>query len=271
MRKRIRKIGLIAFLFAVGMPIVMSGNTHAKVVKKKIYILKGITRRISIDSTRVKKLKIKNKKIRVRTKEFSLRVKGIKAGKSEFSYRIPGMKNKYCYKVVVRSKKKVKKEAKKKLRKYLKKLPEGTGYALVDFNKDGIPELFHNGRITFYHYRKKKCITQKYGFQDVYISSRTKMIFVTYRKPKTTKKFIFVSEFYRPSAYKIFRLTATGSGYKKYTETGLAVYSALAPYAYYDGSYEQDDYNYEAMTEQDILENIKKKMHSFHKINLKQK
>lgn len=264
---KIKYVSLLFLLFSFSMLAV--SHSAAKTIKREFCVLKGDTRTVSIDSTRVKKLKVGNKKISVKVRDFSIRVRGKKIGKSKFSYRIPGMKHTYKYKVIIYSKKKVRKKANRALKKYLAKLPEGTRYAYADFNKDGIKELLHEGKITFYNYQIKKCKTRKYGFEDIYVSPETKVVFATYRKPKETRSFIYYSSFYRPSASKIFALNKTGTGYKKYTETGKKKFLAKAPYAYYDESDEQDDYNYEAMTESEIWQAIEKKMPGYKKVMFK--
>ena len=266
-----KTIMVIMSFFVVGI-LFCGPSVSAKTITKSLKLLQGTTRYVEHNSSDVKKLKVKNKKyISVKGKSYLIKVTGKKVGKTSFTYRPCGDKNGYKCNVTVYSVKKVKKKADKALKKVLKKLPNNTSYAFVDFNKDGIKELFYDGKITHYDYVKNKCYTKDYGFKEIYQSKKTKRIYAIKNEPIETDCFTYFSEFYTVSLTKLFALTGEGTGFRTYTEKGLQEYNASAPYAYYDDHYDQDDYDYEALTESDVNARIEEKMPGYKKVVLKKK
>lgn len=252
--------------------VLSSRPVSAKPVTQNLEMLQGSTRCIEYNCSDVKKIAIKNKKyISVKGKSYMIEVTAKKAGKTSFTYRLPEDKKTYKCNVKVYSLKSVKKKATAKLKKQLAALPQGTSYTYLDFNKDGVDELFHDGNITYYDYVKNKCRTVDYGFQEIYTSPKTKRIYVVKKKPLKTDFFAYFSEFYTVSSFELFTLTGEGTGFRTYTKKGLKEYSAKAPYAYYDDHYDQDDYDYEALTEEEMNARIEEKIPGFKKILLKEK
>lgn len=195
MRYLMKNLVVGAGLMMIG--LVTFANTSeakTKLVKRNISVLQGSTRYVEMDSTAVKKLKIKGKKYaKVKAKDFYVKIKGKKAGKVTITFKIPEVDKKYKIKVTILPKKKTNKTATKKLNKYLKKLPESTKYA-----------------------------------------------------------FVYFSEVYQANMTKIFKMESLGIGFRQYTEAGKAQYGVQEDYAYYDDSYDQDDYDYEGWTEEAI-------------------
>lgn len=249
----------------------MPVRAEAKTIKKNVTVLQGTTRKIPMDSTDVEQLKVSNKNISVTAKDFFVKVKAKKAGKTTITFKIKALNQSYKYTVTVLSAKKVEKAAHKKIKAYYSKLPKGTRYAYLDLNQDGVRELYHSGKIIYYDYKKNKCAVQKCGFKELYRSSKSKYILAVYQKPRKTTEFIYWSEYFVPSNEHIFRLDATGTGFREYTEEGKNVYGANAPYAYYDYGYDQDDYEYEALTKDQVIKKLSKKIPGYKKVVLKTK
>ena len=271
MRKNVKRVSIVLSFLMLG--VVLSVRpVSARTVTQNLKMLQGSTRCIEHSCSDVKKITIKKKRyISAKGKSYMIKVTAKKAGKTSFTYRLPGDKKNYKCNVTVYSLKSVRKKAAAKLKKQLSALSEGTLYTYLDFNKDGVKELFHDGRITYYDYAKNKCRTVDYGFQEIYTSKKTKRIYVIKKKPLETDCFIYFSEFYKVSPFKLFALTGEGTGFRTYTEKGLQEYSAKAPYAYYDDHYDQDDYDYEALTEEEMNARIKEKMAGYKKVVLKEK
>lgn len=258
MYKFVRRFCLIVVLLGFG--LCLSFRVQAKTIKKDITLLQGSIRKVAMDSTDVELLKVTNRKVAVTAKDFFVNIKGKKSGKVFITYKISALKNTYKYNVTVLPVKRVKKKANHELKKVFTELPQGTKYIYFDFNGDGIKELFYDGRIVFFDYGKNKCESRKYDFKNIYISKKNKRILAIYQNPTTTSDFIYRSGFYCPSKEKVFGLDFTGTGFREYTADGRLLYSANAPYAYYDNFYDQDDYDYEALTEKQVIQRLKKKM-----------
>lgn len=271
MRENVKRVSIVLSFLMFG--IVLSARpVSAKTVTQNLKMLQGTTRNIEHNCSDVKKITIKNKKyISAKGKSYMIKVTAKKAGKTSFTYRLPDDKTIYKCNVKVYSLKSVKKKATAKLKKKLSALPEGTLYTYLDFNKDGVKELFHDGNITYYDYTKNKCRTVEYGFEEIYTFKKTKRIYVVKKEPLETDCFTYFSEFYTVSPLKLFALTGEGTGFRTYTEKGLTEYSAKAPYAYYDDHYDQDDYDYEALTEEEMNARIEEKMPGYKKVVLKEK
>ena len=61
---------------------------------------------------------------------------------------------------------------------------------------------------------------------------------------------------YKVDNTKVFQLKDTETGFRTYTEKGMQVYGAKEPYSYYDFTYDQDDYEYEDMTEAEMEQKL---------------
>lgn len=264
MRHKGRLLSVLATLLICC--VCFSPEALAKVKREKVVMLQGSTRIVPMDSTDVKNLKIKKNNIKVTAKDFAVTIKAKKVGKSVITYSIPGLKDKYRIDVKVLSLKKVKKASTAKLKKAQKKLAKGAKYAYYDLNRDGIKELLTPGKITYYDYAKKKCVSKKYNFSDIYVSKSSDMFLMIYEKPKKTEEFTYLCEYYKPRTAMIFDLADTGTGYRQYTDAGLSVYGAALPYSYYDFGYDQDDYEYEDMSEEEVSADMRQKVPGYKKI-----
>ena len=267
--KKLYLFASVCFLITLCFASSVAGD--AKTIKKNITILQGHYRKIPYNSTDVKKMEVSSKRLQVKPGDYSIRIRAKKAGKESFSFQPVGIKTRYCYTVTIRPLKEVRNEADKKLGNKMKRLPLGTKFACIDLNKDGIKELFYPGKIVYYNYQKRKCETQKFPASELYVSDESKMIFAIRSFPEKQEAFSYTSMFLIPSETCIFRLDDTGTGFREYTENGKEEYGAKNPYAYYDYCYDQDDYDYEDLSEDEVREKVQKKMPGIHKIRMKKR
>lgn len=271
MRENAKKVTFVLLFLTLGV-VLSSGSVSAQTITQNLEILQGTTRSVEYNCSDVEEITITDKDfISAEGKAYEILVTAKKAGQTSFTYRLPDDENTYICNVTVHPLQTIKMKANAKLKKKFASLPKGTSYTYFDFNKDGVKELFHNGKITYYDYEKNKCKTVNYGFKEIYTSQKSKQIYVVKKKPLKTKYFTYFSEFYTGSSLKLFELTGEGTGFRTYTKKGIKKYKAKAPYAYYDDHYDQDDYDYEALTKKEMNARIKKKMPGYKKVVLKEK
>lgn len=241
-------------------------------IEKNISVVKGATRVVEMDSTSVDDKMVSIKKVAsIKVKDFCVKIKGLKKGKTTCTFSIPEINKKYIIHVTVLSKATVKKESTQALQQYLDKKAEGTRYIYVDLNKDGIKELVLKKKIVYYNYETHKVETVKNNYSTIYICNKNDTIYCELKKQRKTKAFVYFSEFYQPNLYKVFALDGTGTGFRKYTAKGKRMYGVTADYAYYDTTYDQDDYDYEAFSQQEMKKRIAKKMPKYKKLKWKKK
>ena len=240
--------------------------------EKEICVLKGATRMVEMETTSVDDKKVSVKKVAsVKIKDFYVKIKGLKKGKTTVTFSVPEINKKYIIHVTVLSKFKVGKKSQRALEEYLDKKSDGTQYIYVDLNRDGLKELLLKKKIAYYNYETQKVETVQHNFSSVYTCEKNTMLFCELKKKRKTKEFTYLSEFYRPNLYHVFALDGTGTGFRKYTTRGKRVYGVSANYAYYDYGYDQDDYEYEAFTKQQMKNKIAKKMPKNKKLTWKKK
>lgn len=271
--KRVGKV--IGVLFALCMCLVIGSNvSQAKVVKKNVVVLKGAGKNINLKSSPFRK-KVSNKNVKVKENKeaLTLTVTGKKVGSSRITVTYSGLKTKYQYNVKVLSQSKVKKTSDAKLKKYVKKMKKGTEYAYVDINNDGVKEVFHHGGFTYYNYITKKVVTKKYGIKTLYVSKGSSKVFATLidAKVREEENFVYFSSFFELDLTKVLDLQEPSTGYRRYTETGKTEYQVTKDYAYYDVHYDQDDYEYEAYTEEEMAERIKMAMPKIKEVKMKKR
>ena len=272
-----RKMNIIFYCFFVCFLVsFLSIKTYAKeqwiTEEKEICVLKGATRMLEMETTSVDDKKISVKKVAsVKIKDFYVKIKGLKKGKTTVTFSIPEINKKYIIHVTVLSKSKVRKKSQKALEEYLDKKTDGTKYVYVDLNRDGLKELFLKKKIAYYNYETQKVETVRHNFSSVYTCKKNTMLFCELKKKRKTKEFTYLSEFYTPDLYQVFALEGTGTGFRKYTTRGKKVYGVSENYAYYDYGYDQDDYEYEAFTKQQMKNKIAKKMPKNKKLIWKKK
>ncbi len=241
-------------------------------VETDISVIKGATRMVEMETTSVDDKKVSVKKVAsIKIKDYCVKIKGLKKGKTTVTFSIPEIQKKYIIHVNVLSKFKVQKKAKQALKQYLKKRSKGTRYTYADLNKDGIDELVLKKKIMYYNYETGKIGMQKHNFSSIYTCKKNNTIYGVLKKQRKTKEFLYISEFYKPNLYEVFQLEGTGTGFRKYTDKGKKVYAVTENYAYYDYSYDQDDYEYDAFSKSEMWKRISKKMTGYKKIVMKKK
>lgn len=190
-----------AFALFLCTAMVISGNpVDAKVKVKKINldVMEGTTRLLTADLTQKKFANSNKKKATVVKKKrsafgtiatesecpyYNTLVLGKKAGKTTIT--VKKKKKKFVYTVRVLSKTSVQKAAKKALQKYAKTLSNTKQCAYVDFNGDGVKDLYHDGFFSYYNYAVKKVVTKEApmkGIGKLYLSPKTHYLFATPQK-----------------------------------------------------------------------------------------
>lgn len=249
----------IIFALAMSLFMVAGQQVNAKTIQKKVVVFEKATRSVSMISSDVEKFKVKGKKyVKAKAKSYQIIVTGKKKGNAVITFKLPGEKTYYKIKVKVLSAKKVKAQSKTKLKNYLKKTEKDTKYIYADLNKDGIQELCLSNKIVYYDYAKNKLCTVKHDFKTIYTSKKSKKIYVLFQNPEITKEFTYFSGIYTFDTFKVFKLKDTGKGFREYTEEGKNVYQAQNPYSFYDTFYDQDDYEYISLTEEQMNEKLEK-------------
>lgn len=256
--KKILKV-LVIFSLLMCVFIIGGQQVNAKTINKKTVVMEKASRIVDMPSSDVEKFKVEGKKyVKAKAKAYQIVVTGKKKGNAVVTFKLPGEKTYFKIKVKVLSAKSVKAKAKTKLKNYLGKTKKGTKYLYADLNKDGVQELCLADKIVYYDYTKNKVRTVKHDFQKIYTSKKTKKIYVIFNNPRKTTEFTYYSGIYTPDSSKVFKLNDTGKGFREYTEAGIKEYGAQNPYAFYDTFYDQDDYDYESLTEQQVQEKLAK-------------
>lgn len=270
MKQFMKRIVLAAVFLTASLMSVVS--VEAKTIRKNVVLLEGTTRKVSMDSSDVENLKISGKKYAsVKAKDFYVTIAGKKAGKTEISFDIPALKYKYKIKATVLSLKKTKKTAHTQLKQYLKKQKSGTKYMYTDLNRDGINELCLKNKFVYYDYQKKKLSNVKHNFSEIYTSEKSKNIYCILRNPRTTEEFVYFSAIYTPKATTVFGLKDTGKGFRQYTKQGQETYGTEKPFAFYDTYFDQDDYDYQGLTQEEADKRLKKYVPAAVKLEWKKK
>lgn len=259
MCKWLRSIVVATFGLLLAIMLINSPSEAKSVTKKNVTVLQGATKDIRAKALPTRIVSISNKKkltAKMSEEGDVIHVKGKKTGTATISTKCDGIKKQTLYKVTVLSAKKVKTAANKKLKSYLKKQTKGTQYLYADLNQDGIKELCLKGKVIYYDYNKKKLMSQKMIAGDLYLSKKTGSVYVKWDKEEVKEEFVYVSRMYKVDHTKVFQLKDTETGFRTYTEKGMQVYGAKEPYSYYDFTYDQDDYEYEDMTEAEMEQKL---------------
>lgn len=163
-------------VFAFSAGIVSVNAKDSKTVKKDIVVMEGATRLLTHDTYHATyKVSNKNTATVIRDRlssystvasrddsyEYGFLIKGKKAGITKITVTTPTKQ--YIYNVTVVSKKSVQKAAKKALTTYADTLKETKQCAYMDFNGDGVKELYHDGYFSYYNYVLKKVVTKPYS------------------------------------------------------------------------------------------------------------
>lgn len=259
MKSTTKKLGILLTLIFVGaLAVVVYSKSKEEVIEKNVSVLEGTQRKVSMNSTDVENLKIVNDDcISVTVKDFYVTVKGKSVGDAVITFGIPGEDYTYKIHVKVLSSQKISQIAERKIKQYEIRQKSGTKYFYYDFNQDGIEELCLQDRIVYYDYQKESLKTLKHDFKEIYVSKKNKKIYVLFCHPKERDCFVYFSAIYEPSGTDVFKLIDTGTGFRSYTKKGFKEYGTDKPYAYYDDQYDQDDYDYEDMTEIEMKQRLK--------------
>lgn len=273
-------------LFTIG---TANAKSNIKTVKKFIVVMEGATRELSDYEEAGEKIKVGNKKIAtfMKNKPYSgvsrenngvylTLLKGVKAGKTTIT--ITRKKERVVYKVTVYSKKSIQEKAKKALSAYKKKYEKLETFAYVDFNGDGVKEIYHAGAFTYYNYAMKKVVTKNLSMKKastLYISPKKKLMFEVLKSPIEIKdnrmSRTVYGKFYYFNEEKVFHPYDSGVAVSKYKYPQDYVpakdYIKGKKYFFIDDShYDQDDYWYEPFTKESVTTFIKKKMPGIKKI-----
>ena len=249
------------------------GRAHiAQAASKNTFVvMEGTTREITPNSYKVKYSVSDKKKIAIikdKAQSYSkvspkagdgynygILVKGKKAGNTKLTLDNAGKKTEYNVKVL--SKAGVNKKAKKALKKYVNKYSGKSGCAYMDFNGDGIKEVLHNGRFTYYNYAINKVVTKKApvtDYEKLYISYKNKLMYATIKNEDNNSKedAVDIGSFFIMNEAKVFDFLNNNVRIGKYTNPrnylGDKCVEGTDYYLIRDAGYDQDDYWYEPYT-----------------------
>lgn len=191
-------------------------------------------------------------------------IKALKAGKTTFKFDLKLQDGKkYSYKIFVKVKKlnNVQKRSEKALQKYEESLKAGDKYAYIDLNNDEVKELVVADRIYYFDYSVNRVKSIRHQFSDFVVGTNKSFLGIL-KKPIvknssngtiTTFGKIFIFD-----TGRIFRTAETTYSYRKYDEKAMKYYGVKNVYTFHDTSYDQDDYDYQAMDETMLNKHIKK-------------
>lgn len=278
-------ITLILSFLTCSTSIITVYAKNLKTEKKEIVVMEGATRLLMNAPNRVT-YKINDKRTATVLKdkiasfstvawrsdeyEYGLLLKGKKAGKTTIT--VTTSSKKYIYTVTVISKKSVQDASKKALTKHANTLKNTKQCAYMDFNGDGIKELYHDGNFSYYNYVLKKVVTKPY-ISDKSITQVSSLLVDTkshimFAIPKE-ERFIgdpdpnyamYSGYIYGSFAFfneeKVFDILSKHVHFLRYQqpeeflgdryEEGTDYYCLEVP------SYDQDDYWYEAYTKEEM-------------------
>lgn len=274
-----------------------------KVVKKDITIIAGQTYRLERpDRKKIKsvneyvlepkgnlsKFTNKNKKVAVlkRKKGSSYNtvkskkvydkyvdIKALKAGKTTFKFDLKLQDGKkYSYKILVKVKKlnNVQKRSEKALQKYKESLKTGDKYAYIDLNNDKVKELVVADRIYYFDYTMNRVKSIKNQFSDFIVGANKSFLGILKKpivKNSSNGTITTFGKIYIFDTSRIFGTVETTYSYRKYDEKAMKYYGVKNVYTFHDTSYDQDDYDYQAMDEIMFNKHIKKYVKNATKVN----
>lgn len=281
-------------LMAVTFSITATEVSAKKTKTKTLVVMEGGTRVLPCDtfkakvkiSSKTKVTVLKNQKSGVTKvvpktydRTYGFLAKGKKAGKTTITVTTPSTK--YIYKVTVISKKSVQKASKKALTKYAKTLKDTKQCAYMDFNGDGVKELYHDGSFTYYNYVVKKVVTKPYNASEgntkftqvssLTIDPKTYMMLaipskeIMYGTPDDSEYEDFSGIIYGRFAFMnremVFDIENDTIDVLKYAKpkafVGESYVEGTDYYCYHIDGYDQDDYWYMPMTKEELDANLK--------------
>lgn len=200
-------------------------------------------------------------------------IKALKAGKTTLRFNLKLQDGKkYSYKILVKVKKleKMQQRSKKFLQKYEEGLKAGDKYAYIDLNNDKVEELIVAGKIYYFDYSVNKVKSIKNHFSDV-IAGTNKSFLGILKKPvvKSNRNGTITTfgKVYLFDTSRIFGIAETTYSYRKYDEKAMKYYGVKNIYTFHDTSYDQDDYDYQAMDEVMLNKHIRKYVKNAVKVN----
>lgn len=177
------KIWVAAIIFCVSAFTASTVSVNAKNIKtlnKNIMVMEGATRLLTNDTFHAT-YKVTDKKIVTVIKdrlssystvvtqadsyEYGFLIKGKTSGITKIT--VTTAQKKYIYTVTVVPKKSIQKAAKKALTKYADTLKNTNQCAYMDFNGDGVKELYHDGYFSYYNYVLKKVVTKPFSNKSI--------------------------------------------------------------------------------------------------------
>lgn len=259
---------------------------NVTIIKKPYVVMEGATREITPDSFKVK-YSVNNNKIVSVIKDkpqmystvspkagagytYGILVKGKKCGTTKITFKKAGKKTVYTVKVL--SKAFVKKQSKKALNKYIKKYAGKDNCSYMDFNGDGIKEVYHDGKFTYYNYAINKVVTKDAPvteYDRLYASYKNHLLYAAYNEDdNSTGSYeddaIDCGRFMLFNEAKVFDFLDYDVRIGKYVKpkeyVGDKYVEGTDYYLLRDSGYDQDDYWYEPYTEEEKEEYVSKNM-----------
>lgn len=171
---------LIFCVYAFSASTVSVNAQNIKTINEDIMVMEGATRLLTND-TYYATYEVTDKKVvtvikdrlssysTVATKgdsyDYGFLIKGKISGKTKIT--VTTAQNKYIYTVNVVPKRSIQNAAKKALTKYADTLKNTNQCAYMDFNGDGVKELYHDGSFSYYNYVLKKVVTKPFSDESI--------------------------------------------------------------------------------------------------------
>ena len=200
-------------------------------------------------------------------------IKALKAGKTTFKFDLKLQDGKkYSYKIFVKVKKlnNVQKRSEKALQKYEESLKAGDKYAYIDLNNDEVKELVVADRIYYFDYSVNRVKSIRHQFSDFVVGTNKSFLGILKKpivKNSSNGTITTFGKIYIFDTGRIFRTVETTYSYRKYDEKAMKYYGVKNVYTFHDTSYDQDDYDYQAMDETMLNKHIKKYVKNATKVN----
>ena len=280
-----RRLLISVLAVALCLPSVMpEGKVEAKTkrVKKTFVVMEGATRELTSIADQETKISVTKKKVASATADeesgysrvsykagdgygYGVLVKGKKTGTTKVTVRNGSEKTIYTVKTI--SKSGVKKTSKKLLKKYAASLKKTKQCAYYDFNGDGIKDLYHDGKFTYYNYATKKVVTKKApltSIKELYVSAENHLMFAIPREETALGEKLtngnyeayLYGKFFLMNQGKVFDFLSNDVEYRRYGEpkeyVGANYVEGTEYYFLGDSGYDQDDYWYEPFTKEEM-------------------
>ena len=280
-----RRLLVLVFAVALCIPSVLPDRkveAKTKTVKKTFVVMEGAARELTPIADQNTKVSVAKKKVAAATVNeesayskvsykagegyaYGVLVRGKKSGTTKVAVRNGNEKNIYTVKTI--SKSGVKKTSKRMLKKYAAGMKKTKQSAYYDFNGDGVKELYHDGKFTYYNYATGKVVTKKApltSIKELYVSAENHLLFALPSKEITMGEKLFngnyeaylYGKFFMMNQAKVFDFLGNDVEYRRYGDPKQYVgdnYVEGTEYYYLgDSGYDQDDYWYEPFTKEEM-------------------